>query len=61
MDCYYINLELEQLHRRNKIGLICNAQALSWMVASCSRRFGVMGGKDVLKDQNLSLMKITWK
>ena len=61
MDCYYINLELEQLHRWNKIGPTCNAQASTWMVASCSRRFGVMGGKDVLKDQNLSLMKITWK
>ena len=61
MDCYYINLELEQLYRRNKIGPTGNAQALSWMVASCIRRFGVMGGKDVLKDQNLSLMKITCK
>ena len=27
------------------------------MIASCSRRFGVLGGKDVLEDQNLSLMK----
>ncbi|KAK7823772.1 hypothetical protein CFP56_035083 [Quercus suber] len=47
MDCYYINLELEQLYRRNKIGPTCNAQASSWMVASCSRRFDIMGGKDM--------------
>ena len=61
MDYYYINIELEQLHRRNKIGPTCNAQVSSWMVASCSRRFGIMGGKDVLEDHNLNLMKITWK
>uniref|UniRef100_A0A7N2KPF5 Myb/SANT-like domain-containing protein n=1 Tax=Quercus lobata TaxID=97700 RepID=A0A7N2KPF5_QUELO len=53
----YINLELEQLHRKNKIGPTCNPQASTWMIASCSRRFGVLGGKDVLEDQNLSLMK----
>ena len=61
MDCYYINLELEQLYTRNKIGPTGNAQASSWMVASCSRRFDIMGGKDVLEDQNLSLMEITRK
>ena len=53
----YVNLELEQLHKRNKIGPTCNPQASTWMIASCSRRFGVLGGKDVLEDQNLSLMK----
>ncbi|KAF3945834.1 hypothetical protein CMV_027831 [Castanea mollissima] len=53
----YINLELEQLHRRNKIGPTCNPQASTWMIASCSRRFGVLGGKDVEEDQNLCLMK----
>nr|POE84669.1 hypothetical protein CFP56_58091 [Quercus suber] len=42
----YINLELEQLHRRNKIGPTCNPQTSTWMIASCSRRFGVLGGKD---------------
>ena len=52
-----INLELEQLHRRNKIGPSCYPQASTWMIASCSRRFGVLGGKDVLEDQNLCLMK----
>ena len=52
-----INLELEQLHRRNKIGPSCYPQASTWMIASCSRIFGVLGGKDVLEDQNLSLMK----
>nr|POE84670.1 hypothetical protein CFP56_58091 [Quercus suber] len=43
----YINLELEQLHRRNKIGPTCNPQTSTWMIASCSRRFGVLGGKDL--------------
>ncbi|KAF3953878.1 hypothetical protein CMV_020711 [Castanea mollissima] len=51
----YINLELEQLCRRNKIGPTCNPQASTWMIASCNRRFGVLGGKDVLEDQNLCL------
>ena len=53
----YVNLELEQLHKRNKIGPTCNPQASTWMIASCSRRFGVLGSKDVLEDQNLILMK----
>ena len=42
--------------RRNKIGPTCNAQALTWMIAPCSRKFGILGGKDVLEDDNLSLM-----
>ena len=40
-----INLELEQLHRRNKIGPSCYPQASTWMIASCSRIFGVLGGR----------------
>ena len=52
----YINLELQHLCRRNKISPTCNAQALTWMIPPCSRKFGILGGKDVLEDHNLSLM-----
>ncbi|KAF3948794.1 hypothetical protein CMV_025253 [Castanea mollissima] len=31
---------------RNKIGPTCNDQALTWMIARCSRKFGILGGKD---------------
>ena len=42
--------------RRNKISPTCNAQALTWMIPPCSRKFVILGGQDVLEDHNLSLM-----
>ncbi|KAF3950475.1 hypothetical protein CMV_023777 [Castanea mollissima] len=42
----YNRLQHLQLCRRNKIGPTCNDQALTWMIARCSRKFGILGGKD---------------
>jgi hypothetical protein len=57
MNCYFKDLMLEQLCRRYKIGPTYNEQASAWIIASFSIRFGLLGGKDVLEDRYLRLMK----
>jgi hypothetical protein len=38
INCYFIDLMLEQLCRRYKIGPTYNAQASAWMIASLSKK-----------------------
>ena len=57
MDCSFIDLMLEQLHRGNKIGHRYNAQAWTRMNASFKNKSELLCDKDVLKDQYWSLMK----
>ena len=57
INYYFIDHMLEQLCRRYKIGPTYNAQASAWMIASLSKRFGPLSGKDVLEDCYLRLTK----
>lgn len=43
--------------QKNLIGLAYKAQALTWMIALFSKQFRLLGGKEVLEDYYLSLMK----
>ncbi|GAV63187.1 Myb_DNA-bind_3 domain-containing protein [Cephalotus follicularis] len=57
MDCYLIDLMLEQERRGNKIGHTFNNQAWAWMISSFNDKFRLLFDKGVLENRYISLMK----
>lgn len=57
MECYFIDLMLEHMHRGNRTGHTFNKQAWTEMISMFNAKFTSQYDKDVLKSRYTSLWK----
>lgn len=57
MECYFIDLMLEHMHRGNRTGHTFNKQAWTDMITMFNAKFATQYDKDVLKSRYTSLWK----
>ncbi|KAL7235113.1 hypothetical protein ACSBR1_018576 [Camellia fascicularis] len=57
MECYFIDLMLDHMHRGNRVGHTFNKQAWVDMLSMFSAKFGTQHDKDILKNRYSTLWK----